>query len=61
MFPASPRILSAPESFASQERHVEIGDFDGYVSGEIFERIMRVVREDPNSRPRLPNGEQVLN
>ena len=46
MFPASPRILSATESFASQAKYVKIGDFHGPVSGETFEKIMKAVRED---------------
>ena len=46
MFPASPRILSAAESFASPVKYVTIGNFHGHVSGEAFEKIMKVVRED---------------
>ena len=46
MFPASPRILSAAESFASPVKYVKIGNFHGHVSGEAFEKIMKVVREN---------------
>ena len=46
MFPVSPGIHSAEETFASQGKHVKIGDFDGHVSEEKFAKMMKLVEED---------------